>query len=60
MGCQNDDVDEGCKQGYGERIIPEPLERDAIILDLHKYGHLGINRVADAIVTCATLLERDA
>lgn len=36
---------------YGERIIPKPTERDAIIFDLHKYGHMGINRVADAIVS---------
>lgn len=34
----------------GERIIPEPAERDAIVKDLHKFGHLGMARVADAIV----------
>lgn len=37
-------------QRRGERIIPEPAERDAIIKDLHKFGHLGMPRVADAIV----------
>lgn len=36
---------------YSERVIPWPEEREEIVRDLHKYGHLGINRVAGTVVT---------
>lgn len=36
---------------YGERVIPLPEEREAIICGVHKYGHLGINRIAGAVVS---------
>lgn len=35
---------------YGRRLVPDPGEREALIRDVHGLGHLGIARVAGAIV----------
>lgn len=33
---------------FGERIVPEPEERDTIIRELHQLGHAGINKIQKA------------
>lgn len=35
---------------YGSRLVPDPGEREALIRDVHGLGHMGIARVAGAIV----------
>lgn len=35
---------------HGERFVPAPGDREAIIQEVHKYGHARVNRVANAMV----------
>lgn len=36
---------------YGARVVPVPNERDEIINSLHRLGHVGISKVAKAVVS---------
>lgn len=36
---------------YGDRIVPQLHERKVLIADLHKQGHVGMNRLYSAIMT---------
>lgn len=35
---------------YGDRLVPEASERGTIIQEVHRYGHMEVNRVAASIV----------
>lgn len=35
---------------YGDQLVPKDSEQESIIREVHRYGHMGVNRVAASIV----------